>query len=252
MLEDTFLENIQSRIFALYSPIVEVMGGVIYRDLTLRHTGSIVSLSLPPSSASGWGFSNQGKGELRFNQDGYVDCSNEFRSTSFTLTAWVYNRGINTNPYTAIVTSSVSGDFFGFALVLNVSAVDKVTLVIQDSTTETDINDPDVMSKNTWHYICGTYGGTTGRLYIDGLEKANATAPLAYESGDHLILGDFTNTIDTSGRFTGSLGEVGIYNAALSAAEIRYLYNRNILDPIYRSQEFLYLPPIKDYTYVKI
>src|SRR6266571_8551409 len=97
------------------------MGGSIYRDLTLSQSGTLVSLSSPATSTSGWGFSNQGKGELRFNQDGYVDCSNEFRSTSFTLTAWVYNRGINTNPYTAIVTSSVSGDFFGFALVLNVS-----------------------------------------------------------------------------------------------------------------------------------
>ncbi len=252
MLEDIFLENIQSRIFGLYSPIVEVMGGSIYRDLTLRHTGNLVSLSLPPSSTSGWGFSNQGKGELRFNQDGYVDCGNEFRSTSFTLTAWVYNRGINTNSYTAIITSSISGNFFGFGLLLNVSAIDKVTLLIQSSTTEYDINDPNTMSKNTWHYICGTYDGTTGRLYIDGLEKANLSATLEYESGDNLILGDFTSSPNSLGQFTGSLGEVGIYNSALSSSEIRYLWNRNILDPRYSSQELLYLPPIKDYTYVKV
>src|SRR6266702_3810668 len=136
VLEDIFLENIQSRIFALYSPIVEVMGGSIYRDLTLRHTGTLVSLSSPPTSTSGWGFSNQGKGELRFNQDGYLDCGGQFRFTSFTVTAWVYNRGINTAAYTAILSNSIVGNFFGFGLLLNVTAVDRVTLMIQSVTVE--------------------------------------------------------------------------------------------------------------------
>ena len=252
MLEDIFLENIQSRLFALYSPIPEVMGGSIYRDLTLSQSGTLVSLSSPPTSTSGWGFSNQGKGELRFNQDGYVDCGGQFRFTSFTVTAWVYNRGINTNAYTAILSSFIVGNFFGFGLMLNITAVDSVTLIIQSATVEYDINDPDVMSKNIWHYIVGTYDGTTGRLYIDGVEKANLAASLAYEGREHIILGDFTLTSDNLGKFTGSLGEVSLYNSALSAVEVRYLYNRSTLDPIYNSKEFLYLPPIKDYTYVKV
>src|SRR6266850_5504542 len=233
MLEDNFIESISSRLFVKYDPVIEVMGGTIYRDTTQRHTGNFTSLANPPTSTSGWGFSNRGKGEVRFNQDGYVDCGSDFTSSNFTLTAWVYNRGVNTNAYTAIVTNAITGHAFGFGLVLNVSAVDKVTLLIQDTVNEYDINDPNVMSKNIWHFICGTFDGVTGRLYIDGLEKANLAATLAYESGDHFILGDFTGTVDAAGRFTGSLGEVCIYNSALSPIEIEYLWNRDIQELIY-------------------
>ena len=252
MLEDSFKEGLNTDLFARYIPLPELMGGIIYRDVTLKHTGILTSLSNPPTSTSGWGFSNRSEGELRFNQDGYVDAGDECRLTQFTVTAWVYNRGGNSSGYVGIVTNTVDTHFYGWGLFLNISGLDIVTLLIQSSVNEYDINDSNTMSKNVWHFLTGTYDGVTGRLYIDGLEKSNLSATLEYEAGDHIVFGDITNTLNANRRFIGSLSEVCIYNRVLRPVEIQYLYNRSLYQELLVQSEFPYIFPFRDYPYIKV
>jgi len=76
---------------------------------------------------------------------------------------------------------------------------------------------------STWVHICGTWDGTTMRLYVNGTEAATAiTGPAG---------GPVTNTlaVKISGEnagyrvFTGAMDRVAIYNHALSSAEVAAL-----------------------------
>ena len=82
-------------------------------------------------------------------------------------------------------------------------------------------------SINTWHHVVGTLvsnGDQTGnkRLYIDGLQVGNCSyAAKAATNNDPLAIGSIS-----SAWFSNSLiDDVRIYNRALSADEIKRLYN---------------------------
>ena len=78
---------------------------------------------------------------------------------------------------------------------------------------------------NAWHHFAITGDGTTAKLYIDGVFKANATAFKAI-TGTTLIL----NGWDTSNsyNFNGQLSDFRIYATALSADDILDLYNKPV------------------------
>ena len=77
---------------------------------------------------------------------------------------------------------------------------------------------------NLWHHAVGLYDGTTLRLYIDGSQVASASASgnITYGAGGIAIGrdGDYSGSY-----FNGVIDDVRIYNRALSADEIRLLYN---------------------------
>jgi hypothetical protein len=83
----------------------------------------------------------------------------------------------------------------------------------------TDIND------NQWHYLVGTYDGSTMKCYVDGsLEGTNTSfsGNLPVRIGDLRIGADYDTT--PGNFFNGSIDEVRVYNRALSAAEVGDLY----------------------------
>ena len=68
-----------------------------------------------------------------------------------------------------------------------------------------------------WHHLVGTFDGTNVRLYLDGSEVGTPnTASVSL---------DTTNSIKLSeDSFAKKLDEIRIYNRALSAAEIDFLF----------------------------
>jgi len=74
---------------------------------------------------------------------------------------------------------------------------------------------------NSWHYITGTYDGTTARLYIDAGTPTNITATLTWPNLNTLI-GD-RSTFDRS--YKGKLDEIRISNIARSQDYIKTSYN---------------------------
>lgn len=76
-----------------------------------------------------------------------------------------------------------------------------------------------------WHFIAGTYDGTTVRLYLDGAQVGAGTRwgqPLAYTLSDSndLFIGNYAGCRSENDGFRGTIDEVTIWNRALSAAEI--------------------------------
>jgi hypothetical protein len=78
-----------------------------------------------------------------------------------------------------------------------------------------------------WHLAVGTFDGSTVRLYVDGAEVGSGTprpGPLEYllpDSND-LFVGDYPGCQDHN--FRGTIDEVSIYSAALTATQVRALF----------------------------
>ncbi len=80
-----------------------------------------------------------------------------------------------------------------------------------------------VVDDGRWHLITGVYDGTTSFIYVDGvLDASGARTNTLSTSGENFDVGTDYNK-DT--YFPGKIDEVRIYNRALSAGEVKQLYN---------------------------
>jgi len=73
-----------------------------------------------------------------------------------------------------------------------------------------------------WYHIAITHDGTTQRLYVNGVVESTGSLTPNTPSGTDLLIGKFYQT-DISRQFNGLIDEVGIWNRALSAEEIKQL-----------------------------
>jgi len=88
-----------------------------------------------------------------------------------------------------------------------------------------DLSSPDnEVVVGEWHFVSGTWDGTTQRIYKNGIEIVNASNTNTITSNNSSVrIGELP---DGSGElFDGHIDEVRIYNRALSADEIRRVYN---------------------------
>jgi hypothetical protein len=80
---------------------------------------------------------------------------------------------------------------------------------------------------NRWYHVACTWDGTTGRIYLDGVENgAGAMSGAPLTSADSLVFGSYGGTPN----MPGALDEVAIYNRALSAAEVAALMSAAPVD----------------------
>ncbi len=79
-----------------------------------------------------------------------------------------------------------------------------------------------IAANNTWYHIAATRSGTTGTIYSAGVDVT--TTPVAHTnpatSTKDARIGIYFN--ETEGEWIGTIGEVYIYDRALSAAELLY------------------------------
>lgn len=78
------------------------------------------------------------------------------------------------------------------------------------------------LASNTWHHVCGTYDGSTLRLYVNGLQKgaASLAAPI---DDDQLPLR--IGSDDADRFFLGVLDETRVESAARSADWVKACYD---------------------------
>lgn len=160
---------------------------------------------------------------LNFNGSSYVNFStsttNLSPSSGITLSAWVYQ--ISWANYPGIITKGYesSGEYS-----LHVRSNNSLWFeLVDDDGVRHSYNSTDiVLGNNVWNYVAATYDGSKQRIYINGREVGTGLSGVftLRQAHNNVRIG----SLPGYGYFNGFLDEVRIYNRALSATEIRTIY----------------------------
>ena len=92
------------------------------------------------------------------------------------------------------------------------------------------------VTDTNWHHVVFTYDGSVATaglrttLYVDGVNHGITIAggtftAILHEGNKPLTIGSFTSGGSSAENWNGSISEVAIYNSALSASQVKTLYN---------------------------
>lgn len=182
--------------------------------------------SFSPNELSGlqlWLDANSGNSVLSDGAANFTAASNQYLATSsaiitsgaFTFACWVKSTAVS-NTVRFMVQGSIAGatDRQFIETTGSKFAVTSGTASAAGATT---------LSNNTWYFCVLTNDGVNSTFYLNGAVEiaAFADAPV-YTGVDTFILGSSRTHTFT---LNGAMDSAGVWNRALSAAEITYLYN---------------------------
>jgi hypothetical protein len=166
-----------------------------------------------------------------FSEDGCVEVANSpaLEPQTVTVAAWARRDGPPGDCTYLVSKGSRGCDAASYALYTGETG----GLFFYVSDRETVVSSPDAgrtLWNDAWHFVVGTYDGQIVRIYVDGSEVGEGT-PANIESieydlpdGDALFIGAYRGTCDR--RFNdGKLDEVRVFDRALSAADVRELFD---------------------------
>jgi hypothetical protein len=150
-------------------------------------------------------------GALSFNgSNTYVAGPSISISNTITASAWVYSSNFNQNGF-VIGRNPVNTqwELFFEATVLRWRGGAAENTVFCN-----------IPTNNKWHHIVGTQTGTTGTLYIDGVQCGTGTVTAIGNAAGTVDIGRFASAY----HFNGLIDDVRLYNRVLTASEVAALY----------------------------
>jgi trimeric autotransporter adhesin len=156
--------------------------------------------------------------------DDYMDAGNVLNldNTNFTVSAWIKR---NTSGKT-ILSKRNSTFTTGYDLMINSGGYAEMSWM---NGTKQTITSSVIIPTGKWHNVGVTFDGTNARMYIDGV--LDVTTPLSpvLSNTQSFIIAAASGTGTTS-FFDGTIDEVRVWGTALSAAELRYVMNQELLE----------------------
>jgi hypothetical protein len=160
--------------------------------------------------------------------DDYVTMGDvyDFSGTaSFSVEAWI-NRGTvgdGTDWRWIVGKNTVVTPREGWMVVIHQTGNDVVFERFSNDTRNA-IDSTTVTAAGTWYHVVATYDGATMRLYINGVQEASASSTISM-ANTTLPLRIGTNTGSATNFYEGLVDEVAVYNAALSATQVKQHYD---------------------------
>jgi Concanavalin A-like lectin/glucanases superfamily len=149
--------------------------------------------------------------------------SSTLEPSAITVEALVSGVPPGTNKY--IISKSFSSANASYALYTGTNGGISFYVTVNGTVMTSPAVSPSAIWDGAFHFVDGTYDGSSVRLFIDGIEVGSGTPAsgaiqygAAFDSGE-LLFGDFSDSLSTS-NFVGSLDEIKIYSSALSALNI--------------------------------
>jgi hypothetical protein len=212
------------------------MSGTFYaNDGTIRDQFTItktVDSSACPSPPAGYTHDPP----LSLTGSNYYDVpsSGSLQLTQFTVATW-FRTSINYGSSAYIVTkggfgSEAAGSNNNYGIWMTSSERIRAGFETQ-SGPDHHATSPGIYNDGQWHYAVVTYGSSTIRLYIDGIQVAtSATSGAIPDNTGTQPLRIGANSLSPNGFFTGNADEVRVWNRVLSAGEIASQYNEGTFD----------------------
>ncbi len=207
----------------------EGSGSVAYDATENNNDGTLTNFDF--NSSSGWTTGNAAANTgsaLKFDgSNDYVDVADatSLEPSALTISFWLK---LNTIPDMGILGKQFPLDVIwnitnGYLIRTNMP--NEIMLIVGTGTSQVAIS-ASSFATSTWYFVTATHDGSNIRLYKDGVLVAGPTSasPISYTDSGNLAIGRESG--GTAGAHNGLIDEVRIYNRALSADEIRYLYNR--------------------------
>lgn len=179
-----------------------------------------------------FGVAHRATNPLHITLDGFDDYvrtadSNEIGST-FSIMTWVRPDGNNTlaNERTIIAKTTTTN---GYKLVLQND--NRVRMEWRVGATTYSAITNAALPNSKWHNIAVTYGANTILMYIDGVVDRTATISVAPVStaSTFSIGAQYINKTTINNLWKGDIDELRMWNRVVSATEIRFIMNQEIL-----------------------
>jgi len=168
--------------------------------------------------------------------DNYITVPNSttlLMDGSFTVMAWInYSAYATWNLGSPIVVKlSATGGILNYYLDIGPSGHLFVGFYDGSTLQSTNTTGGSVIPLNSWVFCAGVFDANNGTLttYIDGTQNTQATSITTLPSRinpSNLSIG--SQAPQANSYATGKIDELGLWNRALSASEIQYLYNSNV------------------------
>jgi hypothetical protein len=138
----------------------------------------------------------------------------------YTLSTWV-KRLTSFTGFSAIFTQDYTGGSFISPMIGPVNTNSQVVQVGHYTSGTYYLPSSGTMPLNTWLHVTGTFDGTTYRIYENGVQTTTNT-PAAGPTNNGLKY--WIGRLWSTSYFTGEVGQILVYNRALSAAEVLQNY----------------------------
>ena len=166
--------------------------------------------------------------------NGYVQIPDapELKPMNVTVEAWVWldpNTPSDHGAETIIFKKNTSRAYFeGYCLVKDhfENGDDRLGFIISSHGRQVGLHSINPVQRGIWYHVAGTYDGNKSTLWINGKAEAAATPGfvLDYDTTP-VYIGTSHTWAPYLGMFSGIINQPSIYNRALSAAEIKKIYD---------------------------
>lgn len=217
--------------------------GTLAFDLSLkRRNGLLTNFAL--AAGSGWKAGPFGP-VLQFDgTNDYVPVNNFPAITRVTISAWVKSTGGGGN--SLVVTKNFSGGVVPLALSVSSGAGSAVGMSFYNGAWRASGVNTEIQNDGKWHFVAGSYDGTTLRYYLDGkLDASSAYTGSLPSNTNPLEIGAYTAG---GSYFAGEMSCMRIHSRALLSTEILRLSRERLAGVMYRRRRLYYIPATQSFT----
>jgi hypothetical protein len=163
-----------------------------------------------------------------------------------TLACWFFPDTITANYNLFQINDGSESNRFGLAA-LGGLAGDPIRVFVQSSSSSSQSDTTTGFSSGIWQHACGVFSANNSRtVYLNAANPATSTTTTT-PSGLNKVEIAFRTAAGTPGLFLdGRLAEVGIWNAALTSAEVASLAKGMTCDKIRPQSLVFYAPLVRD------
>ncbi len=143
-------------------------------------------------------------------------------TSEVTLMTWM--RTTNVTTWARLIDKS-QWQTSGYDLVLNQgSHVPMLEFFVNNTTSQVMGNTP--VDDNEWHFIAGTFGNQTLRIYVDGIQEGEvgSAGGVDINPNDWPVMIGAESSSNGGQQFVGTVDEVAMFNRELTADEIRNIF----------------------------